>query len=62
MQPIKEDSKYRRTITLELPETTQFPPGKYQIPKMIKTLEELLPDILSLQDSSTTALPFFQYS
>lgn len=48
-QFIQEDSKYRRTITLELPETTQFPSGKYQIPKMIKALEELLPDILSLQ-------------
>lgn len=48
-QPIQEDSKYRRTITLELPETTQFPPGKYQIPKMIKALEELLPDIAVLQ-------------
>ncbi len=49
-QPIQEDSKYRRTITLELPETTQFPPGKYQIPKMIKALEEMLPDISSLQN------------
>jgi len=48
-QLIQEDSKYRRTITLELPETTQFSPEKYQIPKMIKALEELLPDISSLQ-------------
>lgn len=49
-QPIQEDSKYRRTITLELPETTQFPPGKYQIPKMIKALDEILPDISLLQN------------
>ena len=49
-QLIQEDSKYRRTITLELPETTQFPPGKYQIPKMIKALDELLPDISLLQN------------
>lgn len=48
-QPIQEDSKYRRTITLELPETTQLPLEKYQIPKMIKALEELLPDISLLQ-------------
>ena len=49
-QPIQEDSKYRRTITLELPETTQFPPERYvSIPKMIKALEELLPDISLLQ-------------
>ncbi len=34
---------------MELPETTQFSPEKYQIPKMIKALEELLPDILSFQ-------------
>jgi len=49
-QPIQEDSKYRRTITLELPETTQLPPGKYQIPKMIKALDEVLPDISLLQN------------
>jgi hypothetical protein len=49
-QFIQNNPKYRRTITLELPETTQLPLEKYQIPKMIKALEELLPDISSLQN------------